>query len=111
MDHIRHPGLQDHRTLWWLESGLDAVKLMEYYLTSVHRVFVFGEPYKAPDNGVHNVHVNQGDPASSPFAVENGIWQDGGLLLEYTQPQARLSVMMTKFETQAFKTDASGHPV
>lgn|GEM_PF-1381967 len=32
-------------TRWWRESGLDLVQLMEYYLTSVARIYIFGEPY------------------------------------------------------------------
>ncbi len=80
---------------------------MEFYLNRVSRVYLFGEPYTT-GLGLHNIHQNQGDPVGSPFAAENAIWQDGGVLLEYTAPQPRLSVMLTKFETQSHTTDNSG---
>ena len=111
LDAIRHPGLQDSScTRWWLESGLNAVRLIEYYLDAVTRVYVFGEPY-ADGLGVHNVHMNQGDPIGSDHAIENAIWQDGGVILEYVSPQPRLSVMLTKFATQSLTTDSAGRPV
>ena len=35
----------------------------------------------APGNGVHDIHMNQGnDPA---FARDDGVWQDGGLLVHF----------------------------
>ncbi|MDQ3412413.1 MAG: YukJ family protein [Chloroflexota bacterium] len=110
LDVIRHPGLLDagcQCTRWWLESGPNVVDLMEFYLNRVSRVYLFGEPYTT-GLGLHNIHQNQGDPVGSPFAAENAIWQDGGVLLEYTAPQPRLSVMLTKFETQSHTTDNSG---
>ena len=132
LDVIRHPGLQDpvceqkpkasstnietndlNRcpcTQWWLESGTNTIELMKYYLDSVNRVYIFGEPYEN-NKGVHNVHMTQGDPVGSEFAVEDGIWQDGGVIFEYTQPEPRLSILITKFQTQSLNTDNNGRPV
>ncbi|WP_431912472.1 DUF2278 family protein [Nonomuraea jabiensis] len=57
------------------------------------QVFVFGErwgpepgvPDKVfgfrPGNGVHDVHMNQGN--SGRFRSDDGVWQDGGLLLHF----------------------------
>ena len=81
-------------TRWWLESGTDAIQLLELYLLNVSRSYIFGEPYTT-GLGLHNVHMNQGDPVGSSFARENGIWQDGGTILEYAYPQPRLSVLLT----------------
>ena len=89
---------------------MDLVQLMEYYLTSVSRIYVFGEPY-TNGLGIHNIHMTQGDPIDSPFSAENGIWQDGGLIIKYTAPQQRLSVFLTKFETQSLNTDKNGRPI
>jgi hypothetical protein len=117
LDHIRHPVFQNPPDIdppcsqWWLESGLDLVELMEYYLGGSARLYIFGEPYADGDLGVHNVHMNQGDPIDSDHAAENAIWQDGGILLEYLVPQPRLSVVLTKFETQSLTTDVDGHPI
>jgi hypothetical protein len=99
-----------HCTQWWMESGTNLIELIEYYLMRVHRIYVFGEPYNS-GLGMHNVHMNQGDPIDSPFSAENGIWQDGGLILEYTDPQPRLSVFVTKFQTQSLRTDEDGRPI
>ena len=126
LDHLRHPGLKDpicndrffwwrrrkrcKCTQWWNESGLNLVELMEYYLTNVERIYVFGEPY-TNGLGLHNVHMNQGDPINSPFSQENGIWQDGGIILQYFTPEPRLSIFLTKFQTQSFRTDNQGRPI
>ncbi len=127
-DFIRHPGLQNpiffnrfpkflpfkksyrcNCSKWWKESGLNVVKLMQYFLENVERIYIFGEPYTS-GLGVHNVHMNQGDPIGTNFARENGIWQDGGVMFEYKFPQPRLSVLLTKFETQSLSTDNNGKP-
>jgi Uncharacterized conserved protein (DUF2278) len=111
LDVVRHPGLQDRGcTRWWRESGLNAVRLIEYYLDNLTRLYVFGEPY-VHGFGVHNVHMNQGDPIGSEHAIENAIWQDGGLIFEYRAPQPRLSVLLTKFQTQSLQTDNAGRPI
>ena len=34
-----------------------------------------------PGNGVHDIHMNQGN--SQQFRHDDGVWQDGGLLLHY----------------------------
>ena len=132
LDHLRHSGLKDPLsscrvrwpflwpriwrrrrcscTRWWKENGVNLIQLMKFYLEHVERIYVFGEPYSS-GLGVHNVHMNQGDPVSSQFSAENGIWQDGGVIYQYSAPEPRLSVMLTKFETQSFVTDDSGHPL
>lgn len=96
---------------WWKENGTDVIQLMEYYLTHPHRIYIFGEPYNDGSLGMHNIHMNQGDPIGSSFSAENAIWQDGGILIEYHDPQPRVSVFMTKFETQSLHTDDLGHPI
>lgn len=106
----RPAGSRCRCTQWWLESGLNVVNLMKYYVERVDRIFVFGEPF-SQGLGMHNVHMNQGDPLGSSFAAENGIWQDGGVIFEYGSPEPRLSVLVTKFETQSLTTDSSGRPI
>ena len=131
LDHLRHEGLKDpicksdkvdgekrdnitsHRcecTKWWLETGINTVKLMQFYLDNVDRVYIFGEPY-VNGRGIHNVHMTQGDPVNSEFSIENGIWQDGAVMFEYKTPEPHLSILFTKFETQSFNTDSNGHPI
>ena len=57
---------------------------------------------------MHNVHQNQGDPAGSQWWSQNGIWQDGGVAV--CGANGELKLFVSKFTTQASKTDASGHP-
>jgi uncharacterized protein YukJ len=83
------------------------------------RAFVFGqawgpEPRTAdkvfhflPGNGVHDVHMNQGN--SGRFADDDGVYQDGGLLLHFPDGDAWVAIFLA-FQNQARHTDdATGH--
>jgi uncharacterized protein YukJ len=61
-----------------------------------------------PDNGVHDIHMNQGDTDPS-FAPENGSWQDGALLL-YLPSTQKWTAIFLKFQSQSWQTDANGQP-
>lgn len=62
-----------------------------------------------PGNGVHDVHMNQGNDRT--FAKDDGVWQDGGLLLEFPGQQQWVGIFL-KFQSQAWHTDdATGHPI
>ncbi|SDY47616.1 Uncharacterized protein YukJ [Modestobacter sp. DSM 44400] len=83
------------------------------------RLFAFGERWgpeagKAdkvfgftPGNGVHDVHMNQGN--SAQFRKDDGVWQDGGLLLHFPGAGQTVAVFLA-FQSQAWHTDDStGH--
>jgi uncharacterized protein YukJ len=83
------------------------------------RLFVFGERWGPeagvadkvfgfrPGNGVHDVHMNQGN--SARFRRDDGVWQDGGLLLHFPGAQQTVAVFLA-FQSQAWHTDDStGH--
>jgi uncharacterized protein YukJ len=83
------------------------------------RIYAFGErwgpengkPDKvfgfAPGNGVHDIHMNQGN--SGPFVADDGVWQDGGLLLRFRAPEQWVGVFLA-FQSQAWHTDDdTGH--
>ena len=60
-----------------------------------------------PGNGVHDVHMNQGN--SPQFARDDGVWQDGGLLLHLTS-ENRWVALFLAFQSQAWHTDdTTGH--
>lgn len=60
-----------------------------------------------PGNGVHDIHMNQGN--SSTFAHDDGVWQDGGLLL-HLNTQDRWVAVFLAFQSQAWHTDdVTGH--
>jgi len=95
------------RTDEWIDStGDNALDKLDGLLKSSTRVFVFGAPY-SQGLGVHDIHMNQGDPAGQ-FQHLDGIWQDGGTLMQLTD--GRYVAFLTKFETQTLDTDDQGLP-
>ncbi|GGO94330.1 DUF2278 family protein [Wenjunlia tyrosinilytica] len=85
------------------------------------RLYVFGErwgPEPAvkdkvfgflPGNGVHDVHMNQGN--SGRFQGDNGVWQDGGLLIRFPGAERWVGVFLA-FQSQAWHTDdVTGAPL
>nr|WP_296069727.1 DUF2278 family protein [uncultured Actinoplanes sp.] len=123
LDYHRHPALNDttgclplrrvlgilrSRRPWKSGSNLDAAQAFEPMLQAGRRILVFGEPFRS-GLGVHNVHQNQGDPAGSQWWPENGIWQDGATATE--RPDGKLDLFISKFSSQAARTDDNGHPV
>jgi uncharacterized protein YukJ len=61
----------------------------------------------SPGNGVHDVHMNQGN--SGRFKRDDGVWQDGGLLLHFPDHEQWVAVFLA-FQSQAWHTDdETGH--
>lgn len=92
---------------WNSGTGIQALESLEAIITGGKRFFIFGEPF-SHGLGVHNIHQNQGDPLGTPWAAENGIWQDGATIVE--REDGTLRAFLNKFKTQAFKTDDQGRP-
>jgi hypothetical protein len=109
LDYVRHPGLVASAS-WLLQTGDNLINELKSLLTNVQRIHIFGAAYNT-GLGVHDVHMNQGDPAGSEFAPLDAIWQDGGLLFEYGLPQPRVTALQIKFETQSLVTDDQGRPI
>jgi uncharacterized protein YukJ len=60
-----------------------------------------------PGNGIHDIHMNQGNVA--PFLGDDGVWQDGGLLLQFPSTQQWVAIFLA-FQSQAWHTDdKTGH--
>ena len=60
-----------------------------------------------PGNGVHDVHMNQGN--SARFRRDDGVRQDGGLLLHFAA-ESRWVAIFLAFQSQAWHTDdTTGH--
>ena len=55
-----------------------------------------------PGNGIHNIHMNQGNAA--PFAGDNGVWQDGALLIRFPDADQWVGVFLA-FQSQSWHTD------
>jgi uncharacterized protein YukJ len=72
-----------------------------------------GQPDKVfhfePGNGVHDVHMNQGNVGR--FTSDDGVWQDGGLLLHFPDPEQWVGIFLA-FQSQAWHTDdTTGHAI
>jgi uncharacterized protein YukJ len=60
-----------------------------------------------PGNGVHDIHMNQGN--SAQFRGDDGVWQDGGLLVRLGD---RWVGIFLAFQSQAWHTDdGTGHAI
>lgn len=55
-----------------------------------------------PGNGIHDIHMNQG--SSGRFAADNGVYQDGGLLVHFPD-QRQWTAVFLKFQSQSWHTD------
>lgn len=62
-----------------------------------------------PGNGIHDIHMNQGN--APQFAGDDGVWQDGGLLLNFPTTRQWVAIFLA-FQSQAWHTDdQTGHPL
>lgn len=60
-----------------------------------------------PGNGVHDVHMNQGN--SKRFSADDGVWQDGALLI-HLPGRSRWIAVFLAFQSQSWQTDdRTGH--
>jgi uncharacterized protein YukJ len=61
-----------------------------------------------PGNGVHNIHMNQGN--APDFAADDGVFHDGCLIFEY--PDGKYRAFFLAFQSQTFETDdTTGHAI
>jgi hypothetical protein len=96
------------RSFPWVSSdGDNALDVLEQHLAQAVRIYILGEPYTT-GLGVHNVHLNQGDPAG-PHQAEDGIWQDGAVIIQLAG--GGVTIWQVKFNTQSLNTDARGLPL
>jgi uncharacterized protein YukJ len=119
LDYIRR-NLLDRRQMARVPLGLPGQdddlsdKLDHYVVKAIRasgaRLFAWGEAFTS-GRGVHNVHMNQGNPREGPFGDDNGVYQDGGLLLHFPDDEQWVAFFLA-FQTQAWHTDdGTGHPV
>ncbi len=72
-----------------------------------------------PGAGIHDIHMNQGNPFPGDHSEDNGVFQDGILITEIPEKKVGGSIiqpeqwtaLFMKFETQTMNTDdKTGHP-
>ncbi len=73
-------------------------------------IYAFGSAYadRGKVDGIHDIHMNQGNPANN-HGGDNGIWQDGALLIHLPSKAAWTAVFVA-FQTESWETDAAGNP-
>ena len=84
--------------------------LLNQAVANKSTIFAFGSAYadNGKVDGIHDIHMNQGNPLNS-FGSDNGVWQDGALFLY--QPTTKVwTAVFIAFQTESWKTDASGNP-
>jgi uncharacterized protein YukJ len=101
----------------------DLADLLDHYVQQAigepaATAYVFGERWGPetvkdkvfgfkPGNGVHDIHMNQGN--SARFSGDDGVWQDGGLLLHFPGEDRCVGIFLA-FQSQAWHTDdTTGH--
>jgi uncharacterized protein YukJ len=124
LDYVRSPIFGASPTEGWvLSDGEVAVQALQQSLSSAPmRLYVFGETFTdetavtqdgvQSKDGMHNVHMNQGDPAGSSDGIDHqaddGIWQDGATVFE--NADGTLTAFCSKFVPQTFATNDQGLP-
>jgi uncharacterized protein YukJ len=64
-----------------------------------------------PNRGVHDIHMNQGNPRSGGHAGDNAVWHDGGLLFRFPGADRWVAVFLA-FQSQSWHTDdRTGNPI
>lgn len=73
-------------------------------------IYAFGSAYadKGKVDGIHDIHMNQGNPADN-HGADNGLWQDGALLIHLPSKGTWTAVFIA-FQTESWPTDSSGNP-
>jgi uncharacterized protein YukJ len=62
----------------------------------------------SPEQGLHDIHMMQGNPAEGGFSDDNRINGDGALFIRYTGGET--VALFIRFATQSITTDDSGNP-
>jgi uncharacterized protein YukJ len=80
-------------------------------------LYAFGSAYadSGEVDGIHDIHMNQGNPAPGEYAGDNGIWQDGAMFLQMpslnSDPSQTWVAVFIAFQTESWNTDNNGNPI
>ena len=129
LDYVRVPGLVTRAQMILLPidetsptSALHSLidTLIQKAISQKATIYAFGQSFASgagsvnsffgfrPDQGIHDIHMNQGNP-SGPHDNDNGTFTDGGLFVEF--PDGTWSAVFIAFQSQSFNTDDNGNPV
>jgi hypothetical protein len=97
---------------WKTGTDVQALTDLESMITDAPRVAICGVAYRANGGrppGLHDIHLNQGDPQGSQWWGLDGICQGGLTIAIHSDGTA--SAFMNMFSTQSLNTDDQGHPI
>jgi uncharacterized protein YukJ len=77
-------------------------------------IYAFGSAFsdKGKVDGIHDIHMNQGNPVGGQgggFSGDNGVWQDGALFINLPSKGTWTAVFIA-FQTESWTTDLEGNP-
>ncbi len=72
-------------------------------------IYALGSQY-TDGSGIHDIHMNQGNPSSGGHSGDNGIWQDGAILFQLPGSGTWTAIFIA-FQGQSWTTDDNGNPV
>jgi uncharacterized protein YukJ len=74
-------------------------------------IYAFGSAFadSGKVDGIHDIHMNQGNPANN-HGGDNGVWQDGALLI-HLPAKGTWTAVFIAFQTESWTTDSAGNPV
>jgi hypothetical protein len=96
--------------VWNTDTGDNILNYLRDMVVNSERIYVFGAPFTDGDNGMHDVHYNQGDPSTSQWFDSNGIWQDGCVIIKKPGIDT-LYGYFGMFLSQSTNTDNNGNPL
>jgi uncharacterized protein YukJ len=79
-------------------------------------IYAFGSAFadKGRVDGIHDIHMNQGNPVGGStnggHGGDNGVWQDGALFIHLPSKGTWTAVFIA-FQTESWTTDSAGNPV
>ncbi len=79
-------------------------------------IYAFGSAFadKGRVDGIHDIHMNQGNPVGDStnggYGGDNGVWQDGALFIHLPSKGTWTAVFIA-FQTESWTTDSAGNPI
>ncbi len=75
-------------------------------------LYAFGSSYadSGQVDGIHDIHMNQGNPSPDTYSRDNGIWQDGAVFVNLPATKTWTALFIA-FQTESWNTNDLGDPV
>ncbi len=91
------------------DNGSHQPQMRKFWAPTTDNIIVYGFGFLFPrgENGLHETHMNQGNPRTGGHWNENGTFQDGAVIV---QQGDNFVAMFTAFQTQYLPTDTRGFP-